>query len=397
MRIQAPTYAFVGASTITNAATVDISGPPAAGTNATITNPAALVVESGNVGIGTTAPGSTLTVAGTGLQVTGSGTAGDAKLELVGGSSHDWYIDALGSSHGDPTAIVFYDATASITPFKFNTSAWTFKASYNLGWDSQTQYADGGTADVGLTRSAAGVLEINNGTVGTNTTSRLIAGLVSIGTATAPSGGVATFNGNVGIGTTTPGAKLTVVPAGNGDGIFINRQSDGTVNGVYWGKIIQNSSATSGIILGESSSTYTTGGTYGWLGNSESFLSYPTGKFKIATGVGATPVMTLDASGNVGIGTTAPYTKMEVVGGALQVGTGASLGSAGNGGINIYTSAGAKLTLYDSAYDSFVASAPDAGNSDLTFGANNTERMRILGSNGNVGIGTASPSAPLNV
>ena len=56
MRIQAPTYSFVGASTITNAATVDISGPPVAGTNATITNPAALIVESGNVGIGTTTP-----------------------------------------------------------------------------------------------------------------------------------------------------------------------------------------------------------------------------------------------------------------------------------------------------------------------------------------------------
>ena len=46
-RFQAPTYGFVGASTITNAATVSISGAPAAGTNATITNPLALWVESG--------------------------------------------------------------------------------------------------------------------------------------------------------------------------------------------------------------------------------------------------------------------------------------------------------------------------------------------------------------
>ena len=43
-RIQAPTYGFVGASIITTAVTVDISGAPVAGTNATITNSYALRV-----------------------------------------------------------------------------------------------------------------------------------------------------------------------------------------------------------------------------------------------------------------------------------------------------------------------------------------------------------------
>ena len=45
--VRAPTYAFVGASTITNAATVAISGAPIAGTNATLTNTVALWVQSG--------------------------------------------------------------------------------------------------------------------------------------------------------------------------------------------------------------------------------------------------------------------------------------------------------------------------------------------------------------
>lgn len=48
-RFVAPTYAFAGASTITTAATLAISGSPAAGTNATITNPYALWVEGGAV------------------------------------------------------------------------------------------------------------------------------------------------------------------------------------------------------------------------------------------------------------------------------------------------------------------------------------------------------------
>ena len=49
MLVRAPTYAFVGASTITNAATMAISGAPIAGTNATITNAYALWTQAGIV------------------------------------------------------------------------------------------------------------------------------------------------------------------------------------------------------------------------------------------------------------------------------------------------------------------------------------------------------------
>ncbi len=56
-RIGGPTLAAsAGAATYTDAATMYIAGPPLAGTNVTITNPATLVVGSGNVGIGTTGP-----------------------------------------------------------------------------------------------------------------------------------------------------------------------------------------------------------------------------------------------------------------------------------------------------------------------------------------------------
>ncbi len=48
VQFSAPTYGFVGASTLTSAATVYISGAPVAGTNATITNAYALWVDSGS-------------------------------------------------------------------------------------------------------------------------------------------------------------------------------------------------------------------------------------------------------------------------------------------------------------------------------------------------------------
>lgn len=47
MVVRAPTYAFVGASTLTNAATLAITGAPSAGANATITNAYALWVQAG--------------------------------------------------------------------------------------------------------------------------------------------------------------------------------------------------------------------------------------------------------------------------------------------------------------------------------------------------------------
>jgi hypothetical protein len=50
--INAPTYAFVGSSSITNAATVWIDGAPATGTNATITNAYSLYINAGNIFLG---------------------------------------------------------------------------------------------------------------------------------------------------------------------------------------------------------------------------------------------------------------------------------------------------------------------------------------------------------
>ncbi len=54
VRVDAPAYAFVGASTITDATTLAISGAPISSTNATISNSSALRISAGAVGSGTT-------------------------------------------------------------------------------------------------------------------------------------------------------------------------------------------------------------------------------------------------------------------------------------------------------------------------------------------------------
>ena len=103
------------------------------------------------------------------------------------------------------------------------------------------------------------------------------------------------------------------------------------------------------------------------------------GVIKFATG-GLTERMRINSSGDVGIGTSSPGVKLDVVGAS---------------GIRV---------RYDTSGSAFVFSQPVASggdgyivnqaNSNIIFGTNNSERARI-DSSGNLGIGTTSPTALL--
>jgi hypothetical protein len=105
----------------------------------------------------------------------------------------------------------------------------------------------------------------------------------------------------------------------------------------------------------------------------------------IAFAEGGVEVMRIDSSGNVGIGTTSPtvygtYRTLEVRGaggGLLQIGTGATTAAY----------------LYQ---DGTNSGFNNIANGVMTFGTNNTERMRI-DSSGNVGIGVQTASARLEL
>ena len=85
MLIQAPTYGFVGASTITDAYTVAIGGAPVAGTNATITRSWALAVQAGNTQLaGSNYLGAT-GVAPTAFAHIAAGTTAQAQIRLTPG------------------------------------------------------------------------------------------------------------------------------------------------------------------------------------------------------------------------------------------------------------------------------------------------------------------------
>ena len=229
-------------------------------------------------------------------------------------------------------------------------------------------------------------------------------------------------NGNVGIGTANPGAKLSVYTATNNavDGVTIQgsdghwiRQAPSLGQG-YFNSIVQ--SGDTGIIFSN--------GTQG------------TGGFVIAPWAAAISGLRMDGSGNVGIGTIGPVQKLHVAGNiyssggvdhdfqtasTLQNNTSLFGGIYQNSGDGLLNAAGTAVALPDwwhvinmhhQHYNGFSAQiavplAPwswgGANNYDIYFrtsiGTTWSEWRKVLSENtsGCVGIGTTSPVAKLEV
>ena len=152
---------------------------------------------------------------------------------------------------------------------------------------------------------------------------------------------------NVGIGTSSPASKLNVV-SGTNNGIQV---TDGTVN-----TLIYN------------------------IGSNTSVIGTNT-NHPLALYTNNTERMRIDSSGNVGIGTSAPSTKLSVLTATSNAGI-----SVNDGTIN--------TIIYNT--NSLYASIGTTTNHPTTFWTNNSEKMRI-DSSGNVGIGNSSPATKLDV
>ena len=357
----------------------------------------------GNVGIGTTSPGAKLQVYSTATRdvfISGYGTQAQNTWQ----AEHAFFVSAgqgvivgkanagndtnrqhiLYSTHNGDAEYLGYD-TNNATKVRLNTNG-----------DS---YLNGGNVGIGTTNPSEKLEVDGNVQIGSTTDAKLymvstggngnnerffIEGYADGGTygggfklSTRNDSNIfntavtVNRNGNVGIGTNSPGAKLHVGSRGTAaapvapynDGLMFDFANDSYPYLRHSSIISQSSDYTEAVI-----DFYTKA-----QGASGSFSS-------------ATKKMTIRGDGNVGIGTDSPF-------GTYTNRTCLSVNGTSSTSLNIGTAGVQRAYLFS---EGTFARLATIGSIPLQLGVNDSSKM-IIDTNGNVGIGTTSPSAKLHV
>ncbi|MDE2001260.1 MAG: DUF5011 domain-containing protein [Patescibacteria group bacterium] len=341
------------------------------------------IIPSGNVGIGTTSPSQKFAVQGSALvsgdltaaNVTATGTlttSGNFNFTNASGTqlttTNSTYLATAGGNVGvgttSPGSALYVEGSngPQVTARNFTSS----------GFAGFTAQNDTGNAGYFLVRGSTSVTRPNTVELYSNTGSDI---------ALVPAGSEAVriaAGGNVGIGSTTPGANLSV----SGTSLF-----DGLAT--LYNALFGNITATG---------TVSVSGLASFNGNASTTQLTSTGSAYLAT-----------SAGNVGIGTASPTQKLEVVGaddnatGTLYVRSSNAMAQDAGGSLALggnYTSGGAAASwgLIKGGKENGIDGNANGYLSFLTriSGQAPDEKVRIT-SAGNVGIGTTSPSQTLAV
>jgi hypothetical protein len=224
-----------------------------------------------------------------------------------------------------------------------------------------------------------------------------------------------TSSGNVGIGTTSPTAKLHVQGTSYffDQSIFSDKVGIGTTSPAYKldvsvasqhvARFTSTTADNGGLIINKSNASYNPNILLQAGGNTKWYIlnaSNDSDKFQLYESTGTTPRFTLTQDGNVGIGTTSPSEKLSV---ATDTDVSAEIGKAHVGYIGYSTYAGFSHIDRNATSDYALLQASNgetflnaASGQSINFRVSNNTKMRI-NSSGNVGIGTTSPGAKLEV
>jgi hypothetical protein len=185
--------------------------------------------------------------------------------------------------------------------------------------------------------------------------------------------------GNIGAGTSSPRTRLQVTPQSNAEVPVL-----GTATGI---------------------ATFTSANTnYGIQFNSTSDGSFHIQSQRFDAIATAYSLCLNPVGGNVGVGTSAPTNKLEIVGGNTTVGQ-LSVGNTDvtySAGVNFLTSGtnrgfvGWRHTNSGSPFNLTGIHLFNTDNSNIVFGTNNTVKA-VIDVNGNLGINTTAPTQKLHV
>ena len=228
-------------------------------------------------------------------------------------------------------------------------------------------------------------------------------------------------DGNVGINTTSPSSLLDVRSGYITSGTASSTSGSTLITGYYTSGYLTSLAtefSSGGPVLGYavSPSTSSTGAflsstgitiprsAYVQDGGTHRWYIGPSQNVAIGNAVSASEVMRININGNVGIGTTNPLTRLSVGSGSLADGNiPIQTSSLGNGterwiGVNKNGAYGLILGYYEgSSLSGLGAYVRQVTSDPLYFVVNNATTAMTMLSSGNVGIGTVTPAAKLDI
>ena len=353
----------------------------------------------GNIGIGTTSPGAKLEVRKGGTTAAQGDTDLIVQDSTAGGSTSQ--VQILGGATGFSN-LYFSDTSAyNVGGFIYNHSS-NYLAT-NVNASEKMRITSAGNVGIGTT-SPDSSLHVSADVTGANTGTITIEGRPAgflgddIATIDFHNSGNKRADIRMERGNTADDSQLVFSTSDTGtlnDALIINEIGNvgiGTNNPSSFNSrgrnLVVNSDGDTGITISAnstSSSTLLFADAFGGTGGTATYrgvVEYDHANDSMAFSTAAAYRMRIDSTGNVGIGTTSPATKLHIADVSTPT-------------IRIEdTTNNRNLQLFHDNNNSFIRTSTG---SQLTFQTNGGNTRMLIDTSGNVGIGTSSPASKLEV